>query len=158
MRIALMTALAGLLVRVGGALWVLAGLICAALFVVVFVGENLQDLGVLLEHPILPALVAGGAIVAWTLGPLLIVRPRPSVVRWSNFAGVAWLIVFGTLLLTRLDQPGPRTSSSLITAYGVAGALVVYLSSVGRSSVGARRRDRVGPNAAGATTDERTGE
>jgi hypothetical protein len=44
MRIALMAWLAGLLVRVGGALWVLAGLICAALFVVVFVGENLQDL------------------------------------------------------------------------------------------------------------------
>jgi len=44
MRIAL---IAGLLVRVGGALWVLAGLTCAALFVVVFVGENLQDLRVL---------------------------------------------------------------------------------------------------------------
>ena len=35
MRTALM---AGLLVRVGGALWMLAGLICAALVVVVFVG------------------------------------------------------------------------------------------------------------------------
>jgi hypothetical protein len=33
MKIALMNALAGLLVRVGGARWVRAGLICAALFV-----------------------------------------------------------------------------------------------------------------------------
>jgi hypothetical protein len=158
MRIALMAGLAGLLVRVGGALWMLAGLICAALFVVVFVGENLQDLRVLLEHPVLPALVAGAGLVAWTLGPLLIVRPRPSVVRWSNVAGVAWLIIFGTLVLTRLDQPGPRTSTSLITVFGVAGAFVVYLSSVGFSSVGGGRQDRVGSKAASATIDEQTGE
>jgi hypothetical protein len=65
-------------------------------------------------------------IVGLAIGVLLIVRPRPGVVRWSNVAGVAWLIVLGSLALTRLDKPGPLLSSSLITSFGVAGALVAY--------------------------------
>jgi hypothetical protein len=114
--------------RVAGALWILAGVICLLLLIVVFVGENLEDLGVLLKNPALPALVAGGAIVSLLIGVRLIARPGPEIVRWSNVAGVAWLILFGSLVLTRLDEPGPRMSSSLITGFGVAGALVAFLS------------------------------
>jgi hypothetical protein len=93
----------------------------------VFIGERLENLGVLLEDPVLPALVAGGAIVGLTIGVLLIARPGPSVVRWSSVAGVIWLLVFGALALTRLDRPGPLFSTSLITVLGVAGALVAYV-------------------------------
>lgn len=112
--------------RLAGALWIMAGLTCAGLLIFVFIGENLENLGVLLQNPALPALVVGGAIVGLLIGVLLIARPGPGVVRWSTVAGVAWLIVFGSLALTRLDQPGPLLSTSLITGFGVAGALVAY--------------------------------
>ncbi|MGH2454736.1 MAG: hypothetical protein ACRDHD_00540 [Candidatus Limnocylindria bacterium] len=106
----------------------MAGLTCAGLLIIVFVGENMENLGVLLQNPALPALVLGGAIVALLIGVLLIARPGPGVVRWSAVAGVAWLIVFGSLALTRLDKPGPLLSTGLITGFGVAGALVAYWS------------------------------
>jgi hypothetical protein len=114
--------------RLAGALWIIAGFVCMGLLIVVFVGENLANLGILLQNPALPALVAGGAIVGLLLGVLLIARPGPGVVRWSTVAGVVWLIVFGSLALTRLDRPGPLLSTSLITGFGVAGALVAYRS------------------------------
>ncbi len=114
--------------RLAGALWIIAGVACAGLLIVVFVGENLGNLGVLLQNPALPALVAAGAIVGLLIGFLLVARPGPEVVRWSTVAGVAWLIVFGSLALTRLDRPGPLLSTSLITVFGVAGALVAYRS------------------------------
>ena len=112
--------------RLAGALWIIAGLVCVGLLIFVFVGENLANLGILLQNPALPALVVGGAIVSLLIGVLLIVRPGPEIVRWSTIAGVAWLIVFGSLALTRLDKPGPLLSTSLITGFGVAGALVAY--------------------------------
>jgi hypothetical protein len=89
------------------------------------------------RNPVLIALVAGGAIVGLAIGVLLITRPGPSIVRWSNVAGVAWLIAFGPLVLTRLDKPGPLVSSVLITSLGVAGALVP-------TSVARRRPDSNG--------------
>jgi len=112
--------------RVAGTLWILAGVVCLGLLIVVFVGENLENPGILVQNLALPALVAGGAIVSLLIGIRLITRPGPEIVRWSTIAGVAWLIVFGSLVLTRLDKPGPLTSSALITGFGVAGALVAY--------------------------------
>jgi hypothetical protein len=114
--------------RNAGALWITAGVVCAGLLIVVFVGENLRDLGALLRNPLPPALVLAGAVVALSLGILLILRPGPGVVRWSTLAGVAWLVIFGSWALTALDEPGPRTSTLLITGFGVAGALVAYSS------------------------------
>ena len=114
--------------RLAGALWIVAGLACVGLLIFVFVGENLENLGILLQNPVLPALVVGGAIVGLLIGVLLIARPGPGVVRWSTVAGVVWLIVFGSLALTRLDKPGPLLSTGLITGFGVAGALVAYWS------------------------------
>ena len=113
--------------RRAGALWIMAGLTCAGLLIFVFVGENLKNLGVLLKHPALPALVLGGAIVALLLGVLLIARPGPWVVRWSSLAGVPWLIAFGSLAIRSLGGPG-LLSAGLITGFGVAGALVAYWS------------------------------
>jgi hypothetical protein len=47
-----------------------------------------------LDNPLFIALMAGGAIVGLSIGTLPIARPGPSVERWSNLAGVAWLIAF----------------------------------------------------------------
>jgi len=107
--------------RLGGALWIVAGVVCAGLLVVVFVGENL-----LLQNPGLSALLAGGAIAAFLTGGLLISRPGRAVERWSMFLGLAWLVVFGRLAILAFggDETGPMISSSLITIFGVAGALV----------------------------------
>ncbi len=114
--------------RLAGALWIMAGLTCAGLLIFVLVAENVENLRVLLQNPALPALVLGGAIAALLIGVLLVARPGSAVVRWSTVTGVAWLIVFGSLALTRLDRPGPLLSTGLITGFGVAGALTAYWS------------------------------
>jgi hypothetical protein len=119
-------------VRLAGALWVIAGVICAGLLIFVFVGENL-----LAQNPGLSAMVLAGAVAALLTGGLLLVRPSLGVVRWSAVVGLAWLVAFGFLFLTALTGPetGPMVSSSLITGFGVAAALVTFWA--GRSA----RRD-----------------
>jgi len=114
--------------RLAGALWVMAGVICAGLLIVVFVGENR-----LAQNPGLSAMFLGGAVAAFLTGGLLLARPGPGVVRWSTVVGLAWLVAFGSLTLTSLGGPerGPVLSSGLITGFGLAGALVAYWS--GRS-------------------------
>ena len=114
--------------RLGGALWFIAGVVCAGLFVFVFVGENL-----LAQNPGLAAMVLGGAIAALLTGYVLLARPGPGVVRWSAVLGLAWLLAFGSLVLSSLSGPerGPTLSSGLITGFGVAAALVTFLA--GRS-------------------------
>jgi hypothetical protein len=111
--------------RLGGALWVVAGVICAGLLIVVFVGENL-----LAQNPGLSALVLGGAVAAFLTGSLLLVRPGLGVVRWSTVVGLAWLLGFGSLMLPALNgpdpDPDPLLSLGLITGFGIAGALVTF--------------------------------
>lgn len=109
--------------RLAGALWIIAGVICSGLLIVVFVGENL-----LAQNPGLSAMVLGGAVAALLTGGLLLSRPGPGVVRGSTVLGVAWLLAFGSLWLTTLKGPesGPMLSSSLITGFGVAAALVTF--------------------------------
>jgi len=126
--------------RLAGALWIIAGIVCAGLLVFVLIGENLETPGILLNNAELRALVFGGAVVGLLIGVLLRTRPSPGVVRWSSFVGMVWLIVFGPLVLGHHDTPGPLLSSSLITGFGVAGALVAYLSR-GAVRVDRPRRD-----------------
>ncbi len=113
--------------RLGAALWVMAGLACAGLLLVVFVGENIVP-----GNPDLSALVLGGAIGALLIGGRLIARPGPDVVRSSTLLGVAWLVTFGALTAGALSGPapdsGPSVSLSLISGLGIAGAVVTFLS------------------------------
>jgi len=114
--------------RLGGALWIVAGVVCAGLLVVVFVGENR-----VVENPLLAAALAAGAVAALLTGGLLVVRPGPAVERWSTVLGLAWLVLFGSLAVSAFGggESGPKVSSSLITVFGVAGALATFLA--GRS-------------------------
>jgi hypothetical protein len=116
--------------RLAGALWLMAGVTCAGLLLFVFVGENIHDLGALLAHPALPALVLGGALVALSIGSLLLTRRGPDIVRWSSLVGVAWLIGFGSVFVGALGgtESGPLVSSSLITGLGVTGAVAGQLA------------------------------
>ena len=120
--------------RLAGALWIIAGVVCAGLLSFVLIGEHIGNLGFLLAYLALPARVLGGAIVAFVIGGLLLTRPGPKVVRWSSIAGIGWLIAFGPLVITTVSAAlggaefGPVVSSSLITSFGVAGAVVGYLS------------------------------
>jgi len=120
--------------RIAGALWIMAGVVCAGLLSFVLIGEHINHLEDLLGDLALPARVLGGALMAFLIGGLLLTRPGPSVVRWSSLAGVVWLVAFGPLVVTAvaaaLDgyEVGPVISSSLITGLGIAGALVAYLS------------------------------
>ncbi len=119
--------------RLGGWLWVIAGVICSGLLIFVFVGENR-----LAQNPGLSAMVLGGAVAALLTGGLLLARPGLGVVRLSTFLGLAWLLAFGSVALRALNGPdrGPTFSSGLITAFGVAAALVTFRA--GRSGAGSR--------------------
>jgi hypothetical protein len=109
--------------QLGGALWVIAGVICAGLLIFVFVGENR-----LAQNPGLSAMVLGGAVAALLTGGLLLARPGLGVVRLSTVVGLAWLVAFGSLTLRALNGPerGPMLSSGLITGFGVASGLVTF--------------------------------
>jgi hypothetical protein len=113
--------------RLAGALWLMAGVACAGLLIIVFVGER-----ILLVNPGLSALVLGGAIAALLMGALLLARPAPRVVVWSSVLGAAWLIAFGYLLVGAIGDAdpdgGPLFSLSLITALGIAGAVAALWS------------------------------
>src|SRR5262245_62161587 len=103
------------MLRLAGMLWIVGGLSSAA---VVF--------GVV-EEPLQLALTVGGAIVGLTIGALLVARPGPGVVRWSDVAGIAWLIGFGALTVVEIVmQMGYVRVAVWLTAWGVAGALVAY--------------------------------
>jgi peptidoglycan/LPS O-acetylase OafA/YrhL len=114
--------------RLGGALWVVVGVVCAGLFIVVFVGEHLLS-----QNPGLAAAVAAAALAALLTAGMLLVRPGPVVVRWSSVLALALLIVFGSVFVSALGGAdyGPMLSSGLIIVFSVAGALVSYLA--GRS-------------------------
>jgi len=98
--------------KLAGGLWIIAGL------------SNVVIGFATLGEPMM-ALFVGGAIVALTIGVLLIARPGPATVRWSNVAGLAWLIAFGAYTLAELDKQYLSTAIWL-TTFGVAGALVAY--------------------------------
>jgi hypothetical protein len=110
--------------KLAGALWIIGG--------VNSFGMMIGTLG----EPIIMALSASGAIVGVTIGALLIARPGPQAVRWSNVAGIAWFVAFGALTLAEIAlQMDYVLSVAVHTAFGVVGALVAYS---GRAAVATR--------------------
>jgi hypothetical protein len=102
--------------KLAGGLWIIAGVNSAGMVFGVW------------DEPILLALALAGAIVGLTVGALLIARPGADALRWSNIAGIAWLLAFGALTVVEVVmQMGYALSVALHTALGVAGALVAYL-------------------------------
>ncbi|HET7181703.1 MAG TPA: hypothetical protein VFI15_05665 [Candidatus Limnocylindrales bacterium] len=120
--------------RLAGALWMIAGVVCAGLLVFVLIGERLSDLGAVLRNPGPSLLFLGGTIVALGIGVRLLTRPGPGIVRVSSAVGIAWLMIFGAVVIGPHDEPGPIYSSSLITGFGVAAGLIGFLSRPRRES------------------------
>jgi hypothetical protein len=101
--------------KFAGALWIVAGLNSVGMAFGVW------------DEPILLTLALGGAIVGLTIGALLIARPGPDIVRWSNVAGLTWLVAFGALTaVEQATQMGYTLSVAIHTALGVGAALVTY--------------------------------
>ena len=99
-----------------GALWIVGGLLSALLVLVV------------LDTPGYAILLSAGGIVGLIIGGFLVWRPSADVIRWSNIAGVAWLVAFAWVTVTNLDKPaGEWISGLILMAFGVIGALLAYV-------------------------------
>jgi hypothetical protein len=102
--------------RLAGVLWLIGGILSALLVLVA------------LDTPGYALLLGAGGIVGLVIGGFLVWRPSADVIRWSNVAGVAWLVAFGWLTVTNLDKPAGEVISGLIlAAFGVLGALLAYI-------------------------------
>ena len=100
--------------RVAGVLWLVAGLTSALI-------------AFFLDQPLDLALFIGGAVLAVALGLALLVRPSAGLVRWSSLLGVAWLLAYGAIIVTRLYLPLEQLVSVVwVAGFGVAGAVVAY--------------------------------
>ena len=112
--------------KLAGGLWIIGG-----------ISSALMVFGVL-DEPMLLALGLGGTIVGLRIGALLLGRPGPAVVRWSNVAGLAWLVGFGALTVIEVvAQMGYVWTAIQILAFGVAGALVTYSQRAAAASASA---------------------
>lgn len=100
--------------RGSGALWLIAAV-------------SSGGIAFFLDQPLDLAIFVGGAVLAGLLGLAMLVRPSPRWVRWSNLLGIAWLVAFGAVILTRLSLPIEQLLSVVwILAFGVAAATLAY--------------------------------
>ena len=100
--------------KLAGVLWLIAGI-------------SSGGIAFFLIDPLDLAIFIGGAVLAVLLALAMLVRPSPSWVTWSNVLGVAWLLAFGALILTKLSLPLEQLLSVVwIFGFGVAGAVVAY--------------------------------
>ena len=68
-----------------------------------------------------------GAVAAVVLGLAFLFRPSPGLVRWSNVAGAAWLVAFGTITMLNITNPVEEVLSLIwILLFGVLGAVAAY--------------------------------
>jgi len=100
--------------KLPGVLWLIAGI-------------SSGGIAFFLVDPLDLAIFIGGAVLAVLLALAMLVRPSPSWVTWSNLLGVAWLLAFGALILTKLSLPIEQLLSVVwIFGFGVAGAVAAF--------------------------------
>src|SRR5918995_6167339 len=100
--------------KLGGALWLIAGISSGLI-------------AFFLVEPLDLAIFIGGAALAVLLAIAMLIRPSPSWVTWSNLLGAAWLLAFGSVIVTSLSLPIEELLSVVwVFAFGLAGALVAY--------------------------------
>ena len=100
--------------KLPGVLWLIAGI-------------SSGGIAFVLVDPLDLAIFIGGAVMAVLLALAMLVRPSRLWVTWSNVLGAAWVLAFGTLILTKLSLPIEQLLSVVwIFGFGVAGAVVAY--------------------------------
>jgi hypothetical protein len=100
--------------RLPGVLWLIAGL-------------SSGGIAFFLVEPLDLAIFIGGAVLAVLLALAMLIRPAPTWVTWSNLLGAAWLLAFGSVILTSLSLPIEELLSVVwVLAFGLAGALVAF--------------------------------
>lgn len=100
--------------RTAGVLWLIAGVSTAgiAFFIV---------------DPVTLGAFIIGAVAAVVLGLAFLFRPAPGLVTWSNVAGAAWLVAFGTITVLNITNPVEEVLSLVwILLFGVLGAVTAY--------------------------------
>jgi hypothetical protein len=101
--------------KLPGVLWLIAGI-------------SSGGIAYFLVDPLDLAIFIGGAVLAVLLALAMLVRPSPSWVTWSNLLGVAWLLAFGGVILTKLSLPIEQLLSVVwIFGFGIAGAVAAYV-------------------------------
>ena len=101
--------------KLPGVLWLIAGI-------------SSGGIEFFLVDPLDLAIFIGGAVLAVLLALAMLVRPSPSWVTWSNLLGVAWLLAFGGVILTKLSLPIDQLLSVVwIFGFGIAGAVAAYV-------------------------------
>lgn len=102
--------------RLAGILWLVAGI-------------SSGGISFFLVDPLDLAIFVGGAVLGVLLGLAMVVRPSPAWVPASGVLGVAWLIAFGGLTITKLSELPIEQLLSIVwvLAFGVAAAVVAYL-------------------------------
>lgn len=100
--------------RTAGVLWLIAGVSTAgiAFFIV---------------DPVTLGAFIIGVVAAVVLGLAFLFRPSPGLVTWSNVAGAAWLVAFGTITVLNITNPVEEVLSLVwILLFGVLGAITAY--------------------------------
>ena len=68
-----------------------------------------------------------GVVAAVVLGLAFLFRPSPGLVTWSNVAGAAWLVAFGTITVLNITNPVEEVLSLVwILLFGVLGAITAF--------------------------------
>jgi len=68
-----------------------------------------------------------GVVAAVVLGLAFLFRPSHGLVTWSNVAGAAWLVAFGTITVLNITNPVEEVLSLVwILLFGVLGAITAF--------------------------------
>jgi hypothetical protein len=104
--------------RLAGVVWIVA----AVLAIVVAIAYRFDMMNAL-EWAVI-TVVAG--IVAAILGVLLVWRSNAALVRWSNIAGVVWVVLYAALALLQADDAAAWTTDVALAVIGGLAALIAY--------------------------------
>jgi hypothetical protein len=100
---------------------------------------------VTLDVPATAELLGVGGLVGLAIGVLLVRGPSVRVIEWSSLVGVGWLVAFGGLTVSNLEEPaGEWLSTLVLAALGVGAAGLAY-----------SRRGMVAPARAGGPSNIR---
>lgn len=104
--------------RVAGVVW----LVAAVLSIVVAIAYRFEMMNAI--HWALITILAG--VLAAILGLALAWRTNADLVRWSNIAGVAWVVLYVVLAFQQADEPAAWPTDVALAVVGGLAAVIAY--------------------------------